>query len=213
MQELWSLAGIVGALTVGVVSPGPSFVMVARVAIATSRADGLAAAIGMGLGGVVFATVALLGLQAVLLAVPALYVGLKVLGGVYLCYLGYRVFSGARDALHVDGNRAARQASVRRSLLLGFTTQVSNPKTAIVYASVFAAFLPAAFTAPFVVALLCAVFLVEAGWYAIVAAVLSAPGPRRVYLDHKAKVDRTAGLVMSALGLKLIASAKDFAAP
>lgn len=207
MQELLSLAGIVGALTIGVVSPGPSFVMVARVAISTSRANGFAASIGMGVGGVVFAITALLGLQAVLLAVPALYTVLKVIGGLYLCYLGYRIFFGARRALEVESIDRARRWSLRRSLLLGFTTQISNPKTAIVYASVFAAFLPHEFSLPFALALLGVVFTVEAGWYSLVAGVLSAPGPRRIYLSYKARVDRTAGLVMAGLGLRLIISA------
>ena len=207
MQELVSLAGIVSALAIGVVSPGPSFVMVARIAISTSRAQGLAASIGMGLGGVVFALAALLGLQAILLAVPAVYVGLKVLGGLYLCYLGYRIFSGAKEPLRIEEAGGSGSTPWYGSLWLGFTTQVSNPKTAIVYASVFAAFLPNAFSVPFALALLCAVFVVEAGWYAIVAVVLSSAVPRRAYLSYKGWVDRTAGLVMVGLGLKLITSA------
>src|SRR5947207_10924756 len=84
MQELATLASIVAALSVGVVSPGPSFVMVARVAVASSRIRALATALGMGAGGAVFGATALLGLQSVLLAVPALYAGLRVLGGLYL---------------------------------------------------------------------------------------------------------------------------------
>jgi threonine/homoserine/homoserine lactone efflux protein len=207
MQELMSLLGIIGALAIGVVSPGPSFVMVARVAVSASRPNGMAASLGMGFGGVVFAVAALLGLQAVLLAVPALYVGLKVLGGLYLCYLGYRILVGARLPLRVDDSSTAQRGSLRRSFLLGLTTQVSNPKTAIVYASVFAAFLPTHFSVAFAVALLCIVFAVEAGWYAIVAVLLSAPGPRRAYLSCKAWVDRAAGAVMVGLGLRLIASA------
>jgi len=35
------------ALIVGVVSPGPSFLMVARTAVASSRADGVAAGLAM----------------------------------------------------------------------------------------------------------------------------------------------------------------------
>src|ERR1035437_8675979 len=81
MQEAIALAGIIGALSVGVVSPGPSFVMVARTTVATSRAHGVSAAFGMGVGGMLFAAAALLGLQAVFLAVPSVYLGLKVLGG------------------------------------------------------------------------------------------------------------------------------------
>ena len=91
---------------------------------------------------------------------------------------------------------------------MGLTTQVSNPKTAIVYASVFAAFLPNTFSPLFVAALLCVVFAIEAGWYAVVATMLSSSRPRGAYLRYKAWVDRTAGLVMVGLGLKLIASAR-----
>ncbi|HMG49665.1 MAG TPA: hypothetical protein VK597_03660 [Inquilinus sp.] len=47
------LLSILGAIVVGAASPGPSFVFVTRTAIALSRRDGLAAALGMGVGGVV----------------------------------------------------------------------------------------------------------------------------------------------------------------
>ena len=54
MDNLSALLGVIAALTVGVVSPGPSFVMVARTAVSSSRTNGLAAALGMGAGGVLF---------------------------------------------------------------------------------------------------------------------------------------------------------------
>jgi threonine/homoserine/homoserine lactone efflux protein len=209
MQEYVALAGIAGALALGTVSPGPSFVIVARLAVAASRANGLGAAAGMGVGGVVFAGAALLGIQAILLAVPSVYLLLKVFGGLYLCYLGSRIFLSAKLPLSVELPGQGAAAPPARSFWLGLTTQVSNPKTAIVYASVFAAFLPATFSTLFAVALLCVIFVIEAGWYALVATVLSSSGPRRAYLSYKAWVDRTAGLVMLGLGLKLVASAQE----
>ncbi len=209
MQEIAALAGVIGALAVGTVSPGPSFVMVARLAVATSRANGLGAAVGMGAGGVVFAVAALLGLQAVLLAVPSVYLALKVLGGLYLAYLGLRIFRAAKVPLAVEASGQVIATTPSRSFWLGLTTQVSNPKTAIVYASVFAAFLPGAFSPSFAVALVLVVFVVEAGWYAIVATLLSSSRPRRAYLGCKAWVDRAAGVVMVGLGLKLVASAHE----
>jgi threonine/homoserine/homoserine lactone efflux protein len=209
MQEFFALAGIIGALAVGVVSPGPSFVIVARLAVATSRAHGLGAAVGMGVGGVVFAVAALFGLQAILLAVPSIYFLLKVLGGLYLCYLGFRIFLSAKVPLNVELPGQSAVVPSARSFWLGVTTQVSNPKTAVVYASVFAAFLPAAFSPLFAAVLLFLVFVIEAGWYAVVATVLSSSRPRRAYLGYKAWVDRTAGLVMVGLGLKLVASAHE----
>src|SRR5882724_11267544 len=115
MQDLTALFSILAALTVGVVSPGPSFVMVARTAVASSRMDGVCAAVGMGMGGVVFAAAALLGLHALLLAVPSLYLGLKVVGGLYLAFLGLRIWRSAKDPLaaserqvHADNSRFTR---------------------------------------------------------------------------------------------------------
>ena len=53
--------------------PGPSFVIVARSAIGQSRLDGLASALGMGIGGILFASLALAGLYSVLQTVGWLY--------------------------------------------------------------------------------------------------------------------------------------------
>lgn len=209
MNDLPALAGVLAALGLGVISPGPSFVMVARTAVSASRAQGIAAAIGMGGGGVVFALAALLGLQAVLLAVPALYGVLKVVGGLYLAYLGFRIWSSAKDPLAMSDAASAGGRSWSKSLAQGFVTQVSNPKTAIVYASVFAAFLPRSPTLAFDAALVTIVFAIEAGWYAIVALALSSQRPRRAYLRFKAVIDRAAGGVMVLLGLKLLVSAAD----
>ncbi|MCR9001864.1 LysE family translocator [Rahnella perminowiae] len=89
---------------------------------------------------------------------------------------------------------------------MGLTTQLSNPKTAIVYASVFAAFLPSDSSLTFKVVIALLVFLIEASWYALVAIVLSASKPRNLYLRGKAWFDRAAGGVMMALGIKLVTS-------
>ncbi len=208
MSEITSLLGIAAALGIGAASPGPSFVMIARTAASSGRSQGLHAALGMGLGALLFAAASLLGLNAVFLAVPALYIALKFVGGFYLAYLGFRIWRGARQPLDVSAQLDAGKSTQRQNhLLLGFATQVSNPKTAIVYASVFAAFLPASPSLQYLLGVVLLVFFIEAGWYALVATALSTKGPRNTYLRFKTWVDRCAGGVMGALGLKLAASA------
>jgi threonine/homoserine/homoserine lactone efflux protein len=78
----------------------------------------------------------------------------------------------------------------------------------VVYASVFAAFLPASTTIAFNLCVASLVFLIEAGWYAFVAVALSSERPRHVYLRYKTWIDRTAGTVMIALGLRLATSSR-----
>ena len=53
------------------------------------------------------------------------------------------------------------------------------------------------------------VFVIETGWYSIVALALSAPAPRAAYLRSKAGLDRVAGGIMTVLGIKLIAGASE----
>ena len=207
MNELPALLGIAATLAVGAASPGPSFVMVAKAAVSSSRSAGLAAALGMGAGGVIFAAAVLLGLHGLLLAVPAAYLVFKVAGGLYLVYLGSRIWRSARQPLELAGAAAGARRGTAKSFVLGLTTQISNPKTAIVYASVFAAFLPAARSVGFSLAVVALVFLIEVGWYSLVALALSSDRPRKAYLRYKEWVDRAAGGVMVALGLKLLASA------
>jgi threonine/homoserine/homoserine lactone efflux protein len=207
MNELSALLGIAITLALGAASPGPSFVLVAKLAASEGRASGLGAALGMGVGGTLFALLSLAGLQGLLNAVPALYVVLKLAGGAYLVYLGWCIWRGAGAPLDdaADGN-AKSSRGARRGFVVGLGTQLSNPKTALVYASVFAAFLPPALSFQFACAVLAVVFVIEAGWYAIVAWVLSAAAARQRYLHWKAWVDRAAGGIMAALGVKLAVS-------
>lgn len=207
MELILSLASVLSALLIGAISPGPSFVLVARTSMA-SRIEGLFAAIGMGIGGVLFSVVVLLGLQVVLASVPWLYLALKLVGGLYLVYLAVRIWRGAKEPIVIPSAGGGIRRSVNRSFLLGLFTQLSNPKTAVVYGSIFAVLLPHNLPPAATVALPVLVFLVEAGWYSIVALVLSAESSRAAYLRSKMHVDRIAGGVMGLLGLKLVAAAR-----
>lgn len=204
MSETTILFAILGALLIGAVSPGPSFVFVSRIAVTASRIDALAAAFGMGLGGAVFGALALAGLTVLLLQVEWLYMILKLIGGAYLVYLGVQIWRGASAPLAAEMAPAVEKKSLFRSFTLAFVTQISNPKTAVVYGSIFAALLPASPPLWLQASLPPMIFVIEASWYALVAIAFSASKPRAVYLSFKTWIDRSAGAVMGALGLRLL---------
>lgn len=204
MDDMIPFLGILGAVTVGAISPGPSFVFVARASIALSRADGLAAAFGMGIGGIIFAGSALLGLQAVLAQVAWLYTALKLVGGAYLLYLAIALWRRASDPVIVPDTAGPRGSGLGRSFSYGLATQLSNPKAAVVYASILAALLPPAPSLWLVAALPPMILLIETSWYALVALAFSADRPRAAYLRSKRWVDRLAGSVIGSLGARMI---------
>ncbi|CAN7551279.1 LysE family translocator [Rhizobium sp. LjRoot258] len=196
---------IIAALSIGAMSPGPSFVLVSRIAMSRSRLDGLAAALGMGIGGVAFSVLALAGLTALLSQFEWLYLALKVAGGAYLVYIAFRIWRGAREPIHV-GDAGSDHRALARSFTTALLTQVSNPKAIVVYASIFAALLPKTVPLGLIFALPIGVFAVEAGWYTVVALAFSAKHPRRLYLAAKTWIDRLAGTVMAGLGVQLVTS-------
>ena len=192
---LSSLMAIAAVLIMGVISPGPSFIFVARNAVARSRLHGMVTALGTGAGAAIFSIMAMLGLQKVLTAVPELFIGLKVAGGLYLLWLGYKIFRGSAQPMDFSASGMAGNRSLLKTFRDGLYTQLSNPKTALVFASIFTALLPAQIPTAFYYI-----------WYSLVALVLSADRPRRVYLRLKRRIDIATATVLGALGLRLIAT-------
>lgn len=207
MESFWILSSIALALMLGAMSPRPTSIYVAKNAIAISRKHGLFTALGTGAGAAIFGLLAVLGLQAFLLAVPSAYLILKIFGGIYLLWLAFKIIKHAKEPMESDPTLASTM-TLRRAFLTGLFTQLSNPKIAIVLASIFTALLPKDIPNYFyfVLPLLC--FFIDAGWCSLVAVALSADKPRQVYLKSKAVFDRTAGALMTVLGLKLLFGSK-----
>jgi len=74
--------------------------------------------------------------------VGTVYIGLKIAGGIYLVYLASKIWRGAKTPLSLDGMQPGHAGTGRKAFWTGLGTQMSNPKTAIVYGSIFAALLP-----------------------------------------------------------------------
>ena len=207
LAPLLPLLAILGALLVGAISPGPSFVYIVRTSVAQPRSDGLAGALGMGVGAFVYGTLALLGLRTLMSEAAWLYVGLKIVGGLYLVYLGFKIWRGARDPLEV-ATAGEGAHNLGRSFGLGLATQLSNPKIVAVFGAVFAALLPSDPPLWLDLSLPPLIFMQESCWYVIVALAFSSSAPRALYLKAKLWIDRTAGLVIGSLGVRLIAEAR-----
>ncbi|CAG9202865.1 L-lysine permease [Paraburkholderia tropica] len=206
MSPTTAVVSILAALLLGAMSPGPSFVMVARNAIGLSRRDGVATALGMGVGAICFAGIALAGLYTLLATVSWLYAGLKIAGGLYLLYIASRIWRGAGEPIAMNRD-VAGGTRPGKSFWMGLTTQLSNPKTAVAYGSIFVALLPQHPPTWCYFALPPLVFAIETGWYTVVALCFSSQRPRDLYLRAKGWIDRLAAGAIAALGLRLILSA------
>lgn len=203
MADLVALVSILGALLVGAISPGPSFVFVVRTSVAQSRVEGLAAALGMGVGACFYGALAVLGLRTLIAESGLLFTALKVAGGLYLVYLAWKIWQGAPEPVAVQ-HGGERETNAARAFWLGLLTQLSNPKIIAVFGAVFAALLPTDPPVWLYFALPPLIFVQETLWYALVAVAFSSSRPRAIYLGAKLWIDRVAAALIGVLGVRLV---------
>lgn len=206
MNEYAFILGIAGVLLAGAMSPGPSFFVVAQNSLSKSRGHGVATALGTGLGVAMFTVLASLGVTTLIETVPSVYLVFKIAGGIYLLYLAWRIWQGAPTPLQTQTIKKGEVDSYYKSFLTGLITQISNPKTALVIAGIFAAFVPQnppEFTA-LIVSLIA--FIIDFSWYAIVAITLSLHHSKDVYGRVKVWFDRIAAGFLGIVGIKLMVS-------
>jgi threonine/homoserine/homoserine lactone efflux protein len=208
MSELSTLISIGLVQVVAVISPGPSFLITARTSVAKSRADGIKVALGLAAGTVVWSSLALLGLNAVFHALPAVFVAMKVVGALFILWIAYQIFRHAAEPVEIIERGGGATTS---PFFKGFTTQMSNPKAAVFFGSIFIAMLPSDIPLWMIMALIAVVTFNEIWWYTFVALFFGAGPVRRFYIRAKVWIDRVTGLFLGALGLRLLWGARDAA--
>lgn len=201
-SDLIAVSAIGVAILFGAMSPGVSFLLVARMAMSSSRRAALSVAAGMGFGASVFAAIALAGLHTLLTLVPSLYTGLKVAGGCYLLWLALKMFR--RPSNRFNDSVGKEEVSVSKAFMTGVFTQISNPHTALVFASIFSAALSKNIQPVMYIILPTMAFVIDVLWYAVVACLLSTDGPRQAYIKYRKFIDKLSGGVMAFLGIRLL---------
>ena len=187
------------------VSPGPAVLMSARTGVTEGLRTGFFLAMGIGLGGVIWAMAALFGLNLVFEAAPALLWALKIVGGLYLIYMAWGMWKGADQPLDMGGEgRLPRSAG--SAFRLGLVTQLANPKPAVLFSAIFVGTVPPGTPVWVYAALLVVVFLNETIWNTVVARIFSFDRSKAVYISLKTIIDRSFGGMLALLGIKIAAT-------
>lgn len=181
-------------------SPGANVLLVSQLAASDHGRSAAFAALGVAVGALAWASFAVLGVHVVFQLFPGLRLGLQVLGGLYLLYVASRLWLSHGVDIHGDGAAIPAQVAFRRGLL----TNVTNPKSALFFGSVFAASFPAA---PSPLLQICAVVMIVANalsWHMSLAYLFSRPRVRAAYARTRTRANRIASLVVGVLGLGLL---------
>lgn len=192
-----------GACMLAFMSPGPNFVGIVSTAV-QSRFDGMMVAVGVSLGTLVWAVLAVTGSSALLKSYPELARAMQVCAGLYLIWLAYKSFKGAFSNAKPQLAQAPDRLTVSGSLSKGILIQLTNPKTALFWLSITSLVLRP--DTPLIVTLVL-VFGTTAMaliWHVLLALVFSIETVRIRYLGIKKYISLLFGATFSFLGGRLI---------
>ncbi len=205
MSYLSNLLALAGVQALAVMSPGPNFVATVHHAIARSRRDGMLVAFGIATATTIWVILSIAGLGIVFVRFSWLVEIIRTIGALYITFLGMRMIWTAHRQKRSRESEAilVPQGSAWR---MGFLTNVSNPKTAAFFTSLFALLLPTHPPLWFQIACIVTIVLISASWYTLVACLFSWKSVASAYRRAKRWIDTITGCILIVLGACLAGS-------
>lgn len=192
---------------VALMSPGPDFFFVSQTAVSRSRGEAMMGVVGISLGIVIWAGVALMGLNLILQKMAWLHQIIMVGGGLYLCWMGWQLLKSARSKRDTTETEVQVVLPARgRTFLRGFLTNLSNPKAVIYFGSVFSLFVGDDVSAGARWGLFVLIVGETFAWFSVVACIFALPVMRRGYQRLSKWIDGLAGVLFTGFGIHLILS-------
>ena len=188
-------------------SPGPDNLMVLGLGMSKGRRQGMVFGLGCALGCLSHTLLAVLGVSALIAASPVAFTALRVGGGLYLVWLGWNALRSQGGSKTSDGGQAPQ--TLRSLFTKGLVANAINPKVVLFFLSLLPQFvIPANGQVPGQMLALGVTFTIQA---AILFGLLGYfAGAIGGWLNRKPGagkwLDRIAGTVFVALGVKLIVS-------
>jgi threonine/homoserine/homoserine lactone efflux protein len=189
-------------------SPGPDFAYVTRQSLVHGRRAGLLASAGIALGLSVHIVYSAAGLAAVIAHSVHWMTAMKLLGGTYLLYLGIKGLR-AKAGPPAAGRARDLPASAARQVLGGFLCNSFNPKAPIYFLALFTVVLSPGLPLPTLLAYGAWLMLLQWLWFSLVATVLAHRVIRDRLFAVRHWIDRAFGVVMVALGIRVLASTRE----
>jgi len=192
---------------IALMSPGPDFFFVSQTAVSRSRKEAMLGVLGITAGVMVWAAVALLGLNLILAKMAWLHSIIMVGGGLYLCWMGFQMLRGAlkKEAANSDAPQVELAAG-GRSFVKGLLTNLANPKAIIYFGSVFSLFVGDSVGANARWGIFVLIVVETFAWFTLVASVFALPRVRRGYQRMAKWIDGVAGALFAGFGIHLIIS-------
>jgi threonine efflux protein len=200
-----------GTWGVIVMSPGPDLLVTTRLAVNSSRRTALAAVGGISTGTALWATMSATGIAVFLAQEQSLVSVIRWCGAAYLLFLAIQVFRHAKAPLDQPSPTRGEMTDkadvgIFTAWRTGLFTDLSNPKAAVFWSSLFAAFAPKGSPLWLLTGVVVLAVMIAGCWYMVAALLLSLDRVFTYYKKAKRSIDYITGGVLISLAARLAAT-------
>ena len=199
-MTLFTFVQVFAVCLLGAMSPGPSMAVVINNAIFKGRYNGILTALGHGIGIVVYATLAVLGLGLIIKNDIFIFNSLKVLSIIFLIFIGFKSILNI-EKLNLKKKDITEKAF---SFLQGFSIAILNPKILVWFIAIYSQFMSVDNKLIFNLYLVSIAGVVDACWYIILTLAVTTSPVLNFFQTKVSIIQKIQGFFFITLGLGLI---------
>ncbi|MGI2185638.1 LysE family translocator [Shewanella oncorhynchi] len=214
---------------VALISPGPDFAIMVKIATQQSRSTAVAAAVGISIAILAHTILSLTGVSLLIKSSHTLYLLVQIVGASYLAWMGFgalrtglailakrkmsaRVHVGTNDAV-ISASDVEGVASVagglggvmsrRQGFLTGFYTNLLNPKALVFFLTLFSALITPSVTTSTKIASAILLLSLSLAWFGFLAVMLSKAQVQLKLQRLTPVIDAVIGVIFMSVALAI----------
>ncbi|WDR04471.1 LysE family transporter [Devosia rhodophyticola] len=196
-------AGLMLAFGVGAIIPGADFAMVLRQSIAQGRRPALFTAAGVASAILVHGSYTLLGVGVIVAQSLLVFNILKWVGAAYLVWLAIAALRAPPPQPPTDLLAGPRSHGDRSAFVLGFLTNLLNPKAILFFLALFTSLVSAHTSLEIKAFYVGCMSLMLFAWFALVAVFFTTPRVRQGFFRLGRWFNRISGITFIVLAVRV----------
>ena len=199
-MTLLTFAQVFMVCLLGAMSPGPSMAVVINNAIFKGRSNGILTSIGHGVGIVIYASFAVLGLGLIIKTNIFIFNILKILSIVFLIFIGVTSIIN-KEKFNLEKKNTKDKAV---SFLQGLSISILNPKILVWFIAIYSQFMSVNNELMFNIYLVSIAGIIDACWYMILTLAVTTTSALNFFQTKLKLIQKIQGIIFIGIGLGLL---------
>ena len=188
----------------GMISPGPDFVLIVKNSLSYNRKLALFTCLGVIMAIFVHMSYCVAGIAVIITATPWLFNTLRYAGAAYLIWLGIKALLTKESTItYISKSTNKQLISTKTAFMQGFLCNLLNPKATLFFLAIFTQVLNANSSLSDKLLVAWIIWVEAIFWWPFVVFIFQTQAIQRRYFKAQFIIDKLLGVILTTLGIKV----------